>query len=98
MTCALASGKDELLKDNEAINAERANLWKTMGKLEQMIHISKTLDQKLEDKANELDATDRRIVRASANELSAFRTPRRSARPPSSIPASVPPTCSPRWR
>src|SRR6201995_4118277 len=29
-----------------------------MHKLEQMIHISKTLDAKLEDKANELDATD----------------------------------------
>jgi uncharacterized protein YaaN involved in tellurite resistance len=54
----LASGKDELLMDNAAIDVERANLWKTMGKLEQMIHISKTLDQRLEDKANELDGTD----------------------------------------
>ena len=33
-------------------------MWKTMGQLEQMIHISKALDQKLEDKANELDATE----------------------------------------
>ena len=55
---SLANGKDELLMDNAAIDTERANLWKTMHKLEQMIHISKTLDQKLEDKANELDATD----------------------------------------
>jgi uncharacterized protein YaaN involved in tellurite resistance len=55
---ALASGKDELLMDNAAIDTERANLWKTMGKLEQMIHISKALDAKLEEKANELDATD----------------------------------------
>jgi len=54
----LASGKDELLMDNAAIDVERANLWKTMGKLEQMIHISKTMDAKLEDKANELDATE----------------------------------------
>jgi uncharacterized protein YaaN involved in tellurite resistance len=54
----LASGKDELLMDNAAIDTERANLWKTMHKLEQMIHISKTLDQRLEDKANELDSTD----------------------------------------
>src|SRR5690606_13374240 len=29
-----------------------------MGALEQMIHIAKTLDQKLEDKAADLDATD----------------------------------------
>ena len=54
----LASGKDELLMDNAAIDTERANLWKTMHKLEQMIHISKSLDQQLEDKANELDATE----------------------------------------
>jgi uncharacterized protein YaaN involved in tellurite resistance len=55
---ALASGKDELLQDNAAIDTERAQMWKTMGKLEQMIHISKALDAKLEEKANELDATD----------------------------------------
>jgi uncharacterized protein YaaN involved in tellurite resistance len=55
---SLASGKDELLMDNAAIDVERANMWKTMGKLEQMIHISKTMDARLEEKANELDATD----------------------------------------
>jgi uncharacterized protein YaaN involved in tellurite resistance len=54
----LASGKDELLMDNAAIDVERANLWKTMGQLEQMIHISKVMDQRLEEKANELDATE----------------------------------------
>jgi len=55
---SLASGKDELLMDNAAIDTERANLWAAMGRLEQMIHLSKTMDAKLEDKANELDATD----------------------------------------
>ncbi|HEY1144100.1 MAG TPA: toxic anion resistance protein [Sphingomicrobium sp.] len=55
---SLANGKDELLMDNAAIDTERSNLWKTMHKLEQMVHISRSLDQKLEDKANELDATD----------------------------------------
>ena len=54
----LASGKDELLMDNAAIDTERANLWKTMHKLEQMVHISKSLDQQLEDKASDLDSTD----------------------------------------
>ena len=54
----LASGKDELLMDNAAIDVERQNLWKSMGDLEQMIHISKTLDARLEDKAAELDTTD----------------------------------------
>ena len=55
---SLANGKDELLMDNAAIDTERAGLWKTMHRLEQMIHISKSLDKKLEDKANELDATE----------------------------------------
>jgi uncharacterized protein YaaN involved in tellurite resistance len=54
----LQSGKDELLMDNAAIDVERANLWKTMGRLEQMIHISKALDAKLEEKANELDSVE----------------------------------------
>ena len=55
---SLASGKDELLMDNAAIDTERANLWAAMGKLEQMIHLSRTMDGRLEDKANDLDATD----------------------------------------
>ena len=54
----LANGKDELLMDNAAIDTERSGLWKTMHRLEQMIHISKSLDKTLEDKANELDATE----------------------------------------
>ncbi len=54
----LASGKDELLMDNAAIDVERQNLWKAMGDLEQMIHISRTLDQRLEEKAADLDHTD----------------------------------------
>lgn len=54
----LGSGKDELLKDNAAIDVERQHLWAAMGRLEQMIHIAKTLDARLEDKANELDISD----------------------------------------
>ncbi|MBO9574404.1 MAG: toxic anion resistance protein [Sphingobium sp.] len=55
---SLASGKDSLIKDNAAIDVERQNMWQTMGKLEQMIHIAKAMDGKLEDKALELDSTD----------------------------------------
>ena len=54
----LASGKDELIKDNAAIDVERQNLWAAMGRLEQMIHISRTMDARLEEKALELDSTD----------------------------------------
>jgi uncharacterized protein YaaN involved in tellurite resistance len=55
---SLASGKDTLIKDNAAIDVERQNMWATMGRLEQMIHIAKAMDAKLEAKALDLDATD----------------------------------------
>ena len=54
----LSSGKDELLKDNAAISVERQTLWAAMGRLEQMIHVSKALDAKLEAKAIELETSD----------------------------------------
>jgi uncharacterized protein YaaN involved in tellurite resistance len=55
---SLQSGKDELLMDNAAIDVERQNLWTAMGRLEQMVHLSKTMDAKLEERANDLDHTD----------------------------------------
>lgn len=55
---ALKSGKDELLKDNISIEDERAKLWDAMGKLEQMVHMSRVLDSKLEERATELDVVD----------------------------------------
>jgi uncharacterized protein YaaN involved in tellurite resistance len=55
---SLSRGKDELLQDNIAIDGERQKMWEMMGKLEQMIIITKTLDQKLEEKAADLQATD----------------------------------------
>ncbi|MBH9536247.1 toxic anion resistance protein [Novosphingopyxis sp. YJ-S2-01] len=54
----LKNGKDELLMDNAAIDVERTKLWEAMGNLEQMIHISKTMDARLEEKADELDHSD----------------------------------------
>jgi len=65
----LASGKDELLKDNAAIDVERQALWAAMGKLEQMIHIAKALDGRLQAKGDELELTDpakAKAVRESA--------------------------------
>ena len=55
---SLSNGKDELIEDNAAIGTERANLWEAMGRLEQMIYLSKAMDEKLEAKALELDHTD----------------------------------------
>ncbi len=54
----LGGGKDELMKDNAAIDVERQNLWAAMGRLEQMIHVAKALDSKLENKAADLEISD----------------------------------------
>jgi uncharacterized protein YaaN involved in tellurite resistance len=54
----LASGKDELIKDNAAIAVERQKLWDAMGRLEEMIYVAKALDSALEDKAVELESID----------------------------------------
>lgn len=54
----LQGGKDELLMDNAAIDVERQNLWATLGKLEQMVYMSRALDEALEQKAADLDHTD----------------------------------------
>ena len=74
---SLASGKDELLMDNAAIDTERANLWNAMGRLEQMILLSRTMDQRLEDKANELDHTDPAKAKA-VRETALFYTRQRT--------------------
>ncbi|AEI38568.1 MAG: toxic anion resistance protein [Zymomonas mobilis subsp. pomaceae] len=54
----LESGKDELLKDNAAIDVERQTLWASLERLEQMIYMAKTLDTQLEAKAHDLDISD----------------------------------------
>src|SRR3546814_17442419 len=50
--------RSELLMDNAAIDVERRRMWESMGKLEQMVHIAGTLDQRLEAQATELDGSD----------------------------------------
>lgn len=55
---SLIKGKDDLLQDNIAIETERGKIWELMGKLEQMIIISKALDTRLEDNAAGLDSFD----------------------------------------
>ena len=74
---SLQSGKDELLMDNAAIDVERQNLWAAMGRLEQMIYISKEMDRKLEDKALELDHSDPAKAKA-VRETALFYTRQRT--------------------
>jgi uncharacterized protein YaaN involved in tellurite resistance len=73
----LQGGKDELLKDNAAISVERQQLWAAMGRLEQMIHVSKALDAKLEAKSHELDSSDPAKAKA-IRETALFYTRQRS--------------------
>jgi uncharacterized protein YaaN involved in tellurite resistance len=73
----LATGKDELLQDNAAIEVERAKLWDAMGQLEQMVHVSKTLSAQLEAKADEIQASDPAKAKA-IRESALFYTHQRS--------------------
>ncbi|MGD9545650.1 MAG: toxic anion resistance protein [Methylocystis sp.] len=54
----LQSGKDELLRDNAAIDVERQNLWVALGRVEQMIFVSQALDDELQNRAAVFDASD----------------------------------------
>ena len=82
----LASGKDELLKDNAAIDVERQALWAAMQRLEQMIHIAQGARQRARSKGR------------GARHTRSRPRPRRCARTRCSTCASAPPTCSRRWR
>ena len=55
---ALQNGRDELERDNAAIEEEKVNLWNLMQRLEQYIYVLKGLDKKLDAKAIGLDASD----------------------------------------
>jgi uncharacterized protein YaaN involved in tellurite resistance len=56
---ALASGQDELRKDNAAIETEKANMWSLMGKLREYNELAAALDAAIEQKIAELEAAGR---------------------------------------
>ncbi|MFB9377812.1 toxic anion resistance protein [Kineococcus gynurae] len=55
---ALASGQDELRKDNASIEQEKQNLWTTMGKLTEYATLAKALDAATVAKIEEVRVTD----------------------------------------
>lgn len=66
---ALGNGRDTLMQDNIAIEGERRTLWRSMGKLEEMIHLTRTLDARLDARATQIEPMDpakARAVRESA--------------------------------
>jgi uncharacterized protein YaaN involved in tellurite resistance len=56
---ALASGQDELRKDNAAIETEKTNLWTSMGKLAEYNTLAAALDSEIETKVAQLEAAGR---------------------------------------
>jgi uncharacterized protein YaaN involved in tellurite resistance len=53
---SLGSGQDELRKDNAAIETEKANMWKLMGKLSEYNQLASALDEAITQKVAELEA------------------------------------------
>jgi uncharacterized protein YaaN involved in tellurite resistance len=53
---ALASGQDELRKDNAAIDTEKTNMWTTMGKISEYNQLAAALDAAVAQKVAELEA------------------------------------------
>ncbi len=66
---SLKRGKDELLRDNAAIEQEKVNLWGLMERLEKYIHIGKKLDVELDAKARALEAGDGEKARVVREEM-----------------------------
>lgn len=66
---SLKRGKDELMRDNAAIEQEKANLWGLMERLEKYVHIGKALDAELDAKARALDAGDAEKARVVREEM-----------------------------
>ncbi len=53
---SLASGQDELRKDNAAIETEKTNMWTLMGKLGEYNQLAQALDNAIAAKVGELEA------------------------------------------
>jgi uncharacterized protein YaaN involved in tellurite resistance len=52
---SLNSGQDELRKDNAAIETEKQNMWKTMGKLSEYSVLAGDLDEAIDSRVSELE-------------------------------------------
>lgn len=66
---SLYNGKDELLKDNAVIEQEKVNMWALMQSLRQYIFVGKKIDERLEEKVFELEATDPEKARIVKEEM-----------------------------
>jgi uncharacterized protein YaaN involved in tellurite resistance len=63
---ALKSGQDELLRDNAAIEGEKANLWEAMTRLQEYAVMAKAMDAALEERIAVADETQATALRSDA--------------------------------
>ncbi|GAA4949968.1 uncharacterized protein YaaN involved in tellurite resistance [Nonomuraea thailandensis] len=63
---ALRSGQDELLRDNAAIEGEKANLWEAMTRLQEYAVMAKAMDAALEERIAVADETQATVLRSDA--------------------------------
>ncbi|WP_406146289.1 toxic anion resistance protein [Streptomyces sp. NBC_01012] len=54
---ALRSGQDELRRDNAGLHTERTRLWESMGKLQEYVVLTDALDQAVEQRIADAEAT-----------------------------------------
>jgi uncharacterized protein YaaN involved in tellurite resistance len=66
---SLYRGKDELLKDNAAIEQEKVNMWALMQKLEQWVYLGKRLDAALDQRIQQIETTDAEKARIAREEI-----------------------------
>lgn len=64
IVASLYRGQDELLRDNAALEQEKAHLWEMKGRLEQYAYMAGQLDDSLTRKVAELEARDLEKARA----------------------------------
>lgn len=65
----LTESKDELLRDNAAIEQEKTELWITMQRMEQYVYIGNRLDEKLSTRIGEIEATNPEKAKIVKEEL-----------------------------
>lgn len=66
---SLYHGKDELLKDNAAIEQEKVNLWHLMHMLRQYIYVGEQIDARLSAKIAEIEQSDSEKARIVKEEM-----------------------------
>ena len=66
---SLYDGKEELQKDNAAIEEEKVNAWNLMQKMEQYVYVGKKLDAALEAKIAQIETSDAEKARVVKEEM-----------------------------